>query len=891
MKLILFFVRKILSLRYRVRLAWEENLVNNGPVLLLPNHVALIDPRILVSFLWDYIKVSPVASEKYYSVPVLKQIMDLLWTVPIWDMWAWADPEEVKKVFSRVVEELKKDKNILIYPSWQIYRQWYESIKWKQSVYTISQDMPWNTKILWIKIRGLWWSIWSKAWDDSKTWFWKAYLKSVFYVFANFIFFVPKREVNIEIVDITKQIDTYKKLSLNEFNSYLEHFYNEDWEEKINYIKHYFYFNDVKNKIEPDIISGSEKELLSTNHYDLSDISDDIKEKIIKKVSVIKELDISKINDNSNLVLDLFFDSLDLAEIKSYVQSNFPGSSNPPITSLKTLGDLYVMAVWKSKNEEKLKECNWWDDKNSKSKVNKLILESIKSNKSDSILTLRKKNFSKNKSDKFVWDNILWMQTKMDFILKAYFISQKIKKIKGDYVGIMMPAVSWASLLIISTYLAWKTPVMFNWTLWKQAFDHCVSFSKVDKIISVSSFFDRVKNDFLESYERDNKFVFLEDLLKTWTKVEKINALLKSIFMPIPKLWDSWVILFTSGSESLPKAVLLTHENLIENIKWALSVFELKQDDRLLWFLPPFHSFWFTINTIMPLISWMQVVYTPDPNDSRTILNIISHTKPTALSATPTFLKMIMSGAKKWDLDSLRYAVVGAEKCTEAIFSKFKELCPNWKILEWYGITECSPVISINPIDSFKPWSVWKVIPNLDCKIIDLEKSLDSKKEFRELWVWEEWMIYVSGSSIFTWYLDKNLDNPFEEIDSKKYYKTWDLWKLDKDGFLTITWRLKRFVKIAWEMISLPFIEWILLEKYSSENELKIAIEALERDSQTKIVLFSLDHLELEEVNDYLRKRGVSNLVKISEVIKIESIPVLWTGKTDYKELKKMISF
>jgi len=504
------------------------------------------------------------------------------------------------------------------------------------------------------------------------------------------------------------------------------------------------------------------------------------------------------------------------------------------------------------------------------------------------ILTQWKQNFKNNKSESFMWDNIFGMQSKKDFIIKSYLISDYIKKIEGEYIWIMLPAVWSAPLLIIATYLAWKTPVMFNWTLWKEAFDHCVKFSKVDKILTSSNFYDRVKNDFLEEHNSNKKFVYLEELLKNVSIWDKVLALLKSFYMPIPKLSENAVILFTSGSESLPKAVPLTHENLISDIKWSLDIFNIKTDDRLIWFLPPFHSFWFTINTIMPLITGLQVVYTPDPNDAKTILNIIKHTKVTSITATPTFLKMIMSLATWDDLKNIRYAVVWAEKCPNEIFKKFEELSPEWTILEWYGITECSPVVSINPIKRSKPGTVWQIISCLDCKIIDMDSE---PWKYKKMPIWEQGMIYVWWSSIFKGYLDEKIESPFEEIDWKTYYKTWDLWFLDKDWFLSITWRLKRFIKIAWEMISLPFVEWILLEKYGSDEELKIAIEALEKDWEAKIVLFSLEHVEVAEVNDYLRKRGVSNLVKVSEVIKVELIPVLWTGKTDYKELKKLISF
>lgn len=850
--------------------------------MILPNHVALVDPRLLLSFLGKYTSVSPVASEKYYNLPVLKQVMKLFGTVPIGDMSAGASADEVEKVFAQVTEALAEGRHILIYPSGQIYRQGFESIKGKQSVYNIVQNLPENTKILWVKTRGLWGSIWSKAWDNGSTGFGKAYLQSIRYVFANLVFFVPKRKVHIHIEDLSWEIQRRKTDSLNDFNAYLESFYNtengEKYEEDILYVQHYFYYNDVKNKQAPEIITWSEAELSQGNSYNLDEVEEDIKQKIKIKISEIKEIALSQVQQDSNLVLDLYFDSLDLAEIKSYIQVNIPGASNPQITELKSVADLYAMAAGMSQSEEDLKECLWSWNKDVES-----LLTLPKMRENETILTLLKQVFGKNKKDIFLWDNIFWSQRKKDILIKSFVVSEFIKKIPWEKIGIMIPSVWSAPIIILATYLAGKTPVMFNWTLWKEAFDHCVSFSGVDNILTSKNFYDRVKGDFLEVYNQKGTFIFLEDVLKDISLKTKLFALMKSIIIPVPQLPETAVILFTSGSESLPKAVALSHTNIIENIRGVLEIMKLRQDDRLLCFLPPFHSFGFTVNTIMPLITGIEAVYTPDPNDAKTIVEIIKHTWVTGVTATPTFLKMILTLAQKEDLKTLRYAVVGAEKCSDEVFNKFRELVPQGEILEGYGITECSPVVSINPIWEAKHGSVWKVIPNLDILILDIDTQ-------EKLGTSQQGMIYVSGSSIFSWYLDSNLESPFDEIDGKKYYKTGDLWMLDAEGFLTITGRLKRFIKIAGEMISLPFIENILLEKYTSPEGVSIAIEALENAGEAKIVLFSLEQIAVEEVNDYLRKRGVSNLVKISEVMQIEEIPLLGTGKTDYKVLKKMIS-
>lgn len=150
-------------------------------------------------------------------------------------------------------------------------------------------------------------------------------------------------------------------------------------------------------------------------------------------------------------------------------------------------------------------------------------------------------------------------------------------------------------------------------------------------------------------------------------------------------------------------------------------------------------------------------------------------------------------------------------------------------------------------------------------------------------------MIFVSGPSIFNGYIDTSLVSPFEEFNGKKWYKTGDLGYIDTDGFLFITGRLKRFVKIAGEMISLPFIESILLEEYGDPEITTLAIEASEKDGVVTLVAFTTFDISLEDVNAYIHTHGASNLVKIARVEKIAAIPVLGTGKTDYKQLKSLI--
>jgi long-chain-fatty-acid--[acyl-carrier-protein] ligase len=271
------------------------------------------------------------------------------------------------------------------------------------------------------------------------------------------------------------------------------------------------------------------------------------------------------------------------------------------------------------------------------------------------------------------------VQSARDFLIKAYLIADILKTFPEKNIAIMLPSLSATSLLIIACYLAEKIPVMLNRTQSEEAFAHCVESQEVTVILTAKSFFKKIQTPWLQKY----KMTFFEELLKKVSLMQKMKALFKALLFQLPKKLDeAAVILFTSGSEALPKTVILTHQNILQNLKGVTGLLDVAHNDILLAFLPPFHSFGFTVNTIVPLISGVRVVYTPDPNDSSLLANLIEHTKTTLLTATPTFLKGICAVAKKEQLSTLRLAVVGAEKAPEELFHLFSTKLPQAKLLE-----------------------------------------------------------------------------------------------------------------------------------------------------------------------------------------------------------------
>lgn len=881
MNFITNILKLLIKLRYNVAITWLELLNSEESKLIFPSHVALMDPIILFAYLWKKKKLNPIVTENYYNVPALKWMFKLVWSIPVPDL-SWSRDKELdaSAIVGDVISALKHNHNVLLYPQWALARQWFQSIVGKKIAFYATQQSPKDTKILTINIRWLWGSRSSWAWT------WKSpnlaifLLKGLRFAFLNLFFFIPKRDVEIEIKDSTEQLHKAEKKWIDTFNQELEKIYNSKWEERLNYLTGLCWYNTTKNHKEPDVIQWSIRDLQRTSFNSNVEIPEKIVDKIVSIIKKIKPEYLWKFDLNTNLVLDCFFDSLDMAELKSTVQSEFDDSSNPPLLDLKTVWDVAMMAIWKSITNEKLKPCNW-----NATTDGRVIYSHVKSilKENSTILSLMKETFKSGKKLSFCYDSLFWVQSRNDFIVKAYLIADLLKKMPWERIAIMLPSLSATSLFIVWCYLAKKIPVMLNWTQSNGAFSHCIKTQNVEIILTAKSFFQKIQTPWLRKYN----MAFFEDILKDISLTQKIKAVFNAMRFKIPtNISKIAVVLFTSWSEALPKTVELTHENILNDILWTAWLVWLKMNDVELCFLPPFHSFGFILWIAIPLITWVRIVFTPDPNDSKIIANLTKHTKTTFIASTPTFLNGIVQVAKENQLSSLRFAVVWAEKCPEELFMKFSKKAPDAAIIEWYWITECSPIIAVNPFKrnaKIKRWTVWLPILWESVKIVNIETN-------EELPIDQEWMILVRWLNMFWWYIDPNLESPFVEINGNQWYKTWDLWFFDKDGYLTISWRLKRFVKIAWEMISLPAIETTLSHKRKNDDGTDcLAIEAEEKDWNVKLTLFTTEKISKSEVNNYLHEQWARNLVSIDSIIQIKEIPMLGTWKVDYVQLKSFL--
>ncbi|WP_439183772.1 AMP-binding protein [Carboxylicivirga taeanensis] len=878
-KALFALLRFILGARYKVSVKGQELLNTPSAKLILPNHQAIMDPILLFAYLYKYTSAVPVMLASYFDIPVAKWLFKAWGAVRVSDLEGGSRNTNVlEQIVSSVDKGLMMNKNIVLYPSGQIAGQGYERIINKQSAQLSVQNMPDNAEVIAVRIGGLWGSRWSKAWMGKSPSFFTTLLQSIGLVLANLLFWMPKRSVRVEFVNITNEARAKSHEGKAEFNRYLEKVYNVHGEEAVSFIRYHFLAPQLIREL-PENIAGSDKTLKNQTTPSNQTIPDAVLKQVRASIASILGIDEQSIQQESFLQLDLGADSLNIVEIISEVENQFPSFSAPQINEIRTVEDLCLVAMGEFKSENDLKPSTLHRPL---SEVKRLAVPN-----QDTILKQFISTFSQHGNDPFCYDAMLGSTSRKGFFLKACVVAELLKKdIKEQRVGILLPALQSTTLLIAACYLAGKVPVMLNWTVGKKVLLHCLETTGVNTILSAGAFVDKIDEQLPEEIKQ--KIILLEKKVPQLSLLTKVRGALKARF---PKLLintknkpDTAVILFTSGSEALPKAVPLSHRNIISNLSAAFQLVEIDNNQVFLSFLPPFHSFGFTVLNIMPLLTAVKVGYTPNPTDSREVLRILKHIKANVLLGTPGFLKLLLTEGTSaaYAFKSVKFAISGAEAMPTSLKDHFEAVTNNGLILEGYGITECSPVLTLNPQAKQKLNSVGQFLPGINAKILDLETRQAQPAG-------QAGMIYVSGPNVFEGYLNQPELQPFETIDGKRYYKTGDLGYLDDEGYLFITGRLKRFIKIAGEMISLPFIEKILLDKYGKDDEQVLAIEGSDKSEPPRIALFSKENIDLNEANDYLLKNGVAPIAKLREVIRVDEIPVLGTGKTDYKVLKAML--
>lgn len=865
--LIFFFLRSLVFLRYKVRVKGLDECLAKGKkgILFLPNHPALIDPIIMNCVLFRRFHPRSLVDEKQIKQTALKYIQKRIRLLPLPDMGiaGKAGLEKVIKQIDECANALKAGDNLLLYPAGRIYRSKMEKLRGNGGVARIIETYP-DVRIVMVRTRGLWGSSFSRARGYQEP-FMKILNSHIKHILANLIFFTPRRLVEIEFVEPPEEFPKFADKEV--LNRYLEGFYNDQVRSNT-YVPYYWWESGGARVVpEPDVIN---------NAVDTKDVPDSVRKQVYAK---LHEMSPKKtLLETYTLGTDLGMDSLMVAELQAWLQDTF-GQQVSSVESLRTVANVLKAAIGQSASVEPLLPIppEWFV----KEDASLLKVPEGARKVTDAFLRLAKEkpNFV------LVADQATGSLSNKKAVLAIMVLKDVIAKLPGERLGILMPSCMPAFLMYMSTLFAEKVPVLINWTVGARNMEFCIKNSGVQKILTSRTVVERLEGRGTDFSAAKEHFVYIEDLKEQISMLHKLACVLKSKLcwscLRNAKVPEYAAILFTSGSESQPKTVPLTHENVLADIASAMDAMGLRRDDCMIGMLPPFHSFGLLIDFLMPACANLRVAYHTNPTEGDMLARLIAAYHVTMIVGTPTFALCIMRNATAEQLQSVRILITGAEKCPDSTFKMFYEMCPQAKFLEGYGITECSPVVALNRPATAIPGTVGTMLDCLDWMVCD--------NDMNKLPPEQTGMLYVSGPSVFGGYLNYDGPSPFIEFEGKRWYRTGDLVKYSQDKIVTFMGRLKRFIKVGGEMVSLPAIEEVLTNIYrSEENPIPLAVEARGSDAMPEIVLFATIDLDKDTVNQQLRDAGMSPIHNIKTVVRLDAIPLLGSGKTDYQTLKKL---
>ncbi|MBV8105583.1 MAG: acyl-[ACP]--phospholipid O-acyltransferase [Hyphomicrobiales bacterium] len=446
----------------------------------------------------------------------------------------------------------------------------------------------------------------------------------------------------------------------------------------------------------------------------------------------------------------------------------------------------------------------------------------------------------------------------------------------GEIVGVMLPNANGAAVTFMALQAAGRVPAMLNFTAGPNNLVAACETAKINTVLTSRAFIDKGNlAPVVEALSAVARIVWLEDVRQSATSMDKLRAALtagRALEQREPD--EPAVVLFTSGSEGVPKGVALSHANILANVAQIDARFDMTMTDVVFNPLPIFHAFGLTGGLLLGLVGSMRVYLYPTPLHYRQIPELIYANNATVLLGTDTFLAGYARSANPYDFRSLRYVIAGAEPVkaeTRRIYmDKF-----GLRILEGYGVTEGSPVLAVNTPMFNKIGTVGKLLPFVEPKLVYVP-GID-----------EGGRLLVSGPNIMIGYY--RADNPGElERPLGGWHDTGDIVAIDAEGFVAIKGRAKRFAKIAGELISLGAIEDLVSGLWPDDVVAVIAAPDPKKGERLILATAKAGATKLE-VQTWMKIKGASPLMVPDSVVVLDAIPLLGSGKTDYIALAKTL--
>ncbi|MBA2587749.1 MAG: AMP-binding protein [Alphaproteobacteria bacterium] len=447
----------------------------------------------------------------------------------------------------------------------------------------------------------------------------------------------------------------------------------------------------------------------------------------------------------------------------------------------------------------------------------------------------------------------------------------------GECVGVMLPTGAAGAIAFFALSAFGRIPTMLNFTSGAAALKSALTTAQVRRVVTAHRLVDKAGLGDVIAGLSDFEFVYLEEVRKNLSLKDKLTAvagkLMPWLVAARPHPHDTAVILFTSGTEGLPKGVALSHENILTNVAQVRDRFAHSRQDVMFNPLPVFHCFGLVGGTILPLIAGIKVICHPTPLAPKDIVRRIRKHGASILLSTDTFINQYARSCDAGDLDSLRVAVCGAERLRDETRITLRKKS-SLTLVEGYGVTETSPVAALNTLEDNHPGKVGRVMAGMEARLEPVEGIHGAGQ------------LYLRGPNIMQGYIKP--DAPGVIVPPPDgWHNTGDIAAIDADGFIAIRGRLKRFAKIGGEAVSLAVVENIAAALWPDYSHAAVAVPD-GRKGEKIILITTAPDAQRQDMIGWAQNHGVAELSVPREVLLAETIPMLATGKTDYVRVQKM---
>lgn len=475
-------------------------------------------------------------------------------------------------------------------------------------------------------------------------------------------------------------------------------------------------------------------------------------------------------------------------------------------------------------------------------------------------------------------------------LTRAFILGNKIKEDHdhGEFVGVLLPNSVGTVVVFLGLHLHGRVPAMLNFSAGATGMISACETAAIKTVYTSRRFITAARmEDTIAALEEKVRIIYLDDIVPTVTLFDKLRGAMNARFANTAYLSkskkakpnDPAVILFTSGSEGIPKGVVLSHENILSNGVQMNTRIDFSAQDIIFNALPMFHSFGLSAGTLLPLLSGMRTFFYPTPLHYRIVPEMVYEVNATIMFGTNTFLKGYARFAHPYDFYSLRYVFAGAEKLHDDTRQVWSERF-GVRILEGYGATETSPVLATNTAMENKFGTVGRLLPGIKYKLLPVPGVKNAGR------------MVVKGANIMRGYLlhDKpGVIRPPVTEQGGGWYDTGDIISIDDDGYLAIVGRAKRFAKIGGEMVSLTAVEEFVTRVWHDQQHAVVSVPD-EAKGEQLVLVTNYGAAERKELITAAREQGVNELSVPKTILIEKEVPLLGTGKTDYPAVQDLVS-